>query len=367
MSLNVRFAIASDLHIALPHTIPHNPHRFHRVELSTHAFEAVLDYLAQLDLDFLLLPGDLTQDGEPDNHAWVARRLAQLPYPVYVVPGNHDAVEQHSTHSSIGIADFPSYYSKFGYSNPGQLYYSESLLPGIRLIGLNSIAFDDQGKQLYMGRVDEEQLVWLHHCLEAASDEFIVVMIHHNVIEHLPGQTQNPLGRRYMLENAPDLLNLLRQAGVRLICTGHLHVQDIAHDRGIYDITTGSLVSYPHPFRVLQLYQNDGHTRLQIESHRIQSLPGWDDLQTSSRELMGDRSVHFMMKLLMGDPLNLSYPEAKRFAPDLRYFWADIAHGDAQFSFPQFPLRVRRYFEQFGALDETGSPDLIDNSATLLF
>jgi len=53
-----------------------------------------------------------------------------------------------------------------------------------------------------------------------------------------------------ILENAPELLQLLRDSGVQLVFTGHLHVQDIAYCQGVYDITTGSLVSYPHPYRV---------------------------------------------------------------------------------------------------------------------
>ena len=88
--LNFKFAIVSDLHIALPHTIWDHPRRFHLVEISIPAFELVLERLSRLDLDFLLLPGDLTQHGEPDNHTWLSQRLAQLPYPTYVIPGNHD-------------------------------------------------------------------------------------------------------------------------------------------------------------------------------------------------------------------------------------------------------------------------------------
>jgi 3',5'-cyclic AMP phosphodiesterase CpdA len=90
MDINFRFAIVSDLHIALPHTIWDHPSRFHLVEVSIPAFESVLEHLTQLDLDFLLIPGDLTQHGEPENHAWLANRLSQLPFPVYVIPGNHD-------------------------------------------------------------------------------------------------------------------------------------------------------------------------------------------------------------------------------------------------------------------------------------
>ncbi|WP_225913889.1 metallophosphoesterase [Leptolyngbya ohadii] len=56
--------------------------------VSIPAIEQALDHLTQLDLDFLLLPGDLTQHGEPENHAWLADRLSCLPFPAYVIPGN---------------------------------------------------------------------------------------------------------------------------------------------------------------------------------------------------------------------------------------------------------------------------------------
>ena len=81
MNLNFRFAIVSDLHIALPHTIWNHPSRFHLVEVSIPAFESALEHLKQLDLDFLLLPGDLTQHGEPENHIWLQNRLSQ-----YITP-----------------------------------------------------------------------------------------------------------------------------------------------------------------------------------------------------------------------------------------------------------------------------------------
>ncbi|XGV95565.1 MAG: metallophosphoesterase [Leptolyngbya sp. BL-A-14] len=364
MSLNFRFAIISDLHIALPQTIWDHPSRFHLVEVSIPALEIILDRLSEENLDFLLLPGDLTQHGEPENHVWLAERLAQLPYPAYVIPGNHDVPSAQANNTSIGLADFPHYYRSFGYDNPQQLYYTCPLLPGVRLIALNSNQFDAQGKQ--QGYLDDDQLRWLQDTLTAHSDELILVMVHHNVVEHLPGQSRHKLGQRYMLDNAPILLQLLRSTGVQLVFTGHLHVQDIACSEGVYDITTGSLVSYPHPYRVLELQTDDqGQRTLQIASGRVESVPGWETLQETSRDFMGDRSYPFMLQLLMQPPLKLPQVEAEVLAPHLRYFWADLANGDAMFEFPEFPAAARRYFERFSAIDAEGRSHRIDNTATL--
>jgi 3',5'-cyclic AMP phosphodiesterase CpdA len=363
--MKYRFAIVSDPHIGLPHTIWDHPSRFHLVEVSIPAFELILENLERLNLDFLLIPGDLTQHGEPENHQWLQKRLQSLPFPAYVVPGNHDVPHLLPTSKSIGWQDFPYYYRQFGYQNPHQLYYTTEIAPGVQLISLNSNQFDAQGKQL--GCLDNDQLAWLEQVFPEVQDKLILVMIHHNVIEHLPGQADHELGKRYMLDNAPILLKMLSAFGVKLIFTGHLHVQDIAHQEGIYEITTGSLVSYPHPYRVLELHLKDNkHWELKIESYRVESIPGWENLSHISKQWMGDRSYPFMMRLLTGHPLCLPIRKAAKLAPQLRYFWADIAAGDAIFDFPEFPPLARHYFRQFSAINHQGIPTLIDNQAKLI-
>lgn len=392
MSLNFRFAIATDLHIGLPHTIPNHPMRFHRIEISIPNFNSVMEQLSQLDVDFLLIPGDLTQNGEPENHEWLSQALAQLPFPAYVIPGNHDALEQKATDTAIGIDEFPSYYEKHGYGKYGyemhgdrknkqgkrapevsesekkQLYYTCNPLPGLRLIGLNSIAYNDDGKQHYTGYIDQPQLDWLQQVLATswASNgvkEEIFVMIHHNVLEHLPNQTKSKLGRRYMLENAPALIEILQEFGVQLVFTGHLHVQDIAYhpQANLFDITTGSLVSYPHPYRICRYCQNDaGRSQLMIESRRIRSAPGWPDLQLMSRDFVQDHSLRFIRRLLTEPPLNLSEAEAEPLLPHLRHIWADVANGDVQFDFSHLPDPVRRFFEAFSAQEQWDNHAILD-------
>ncbi|MGK7892465.1 MAG: metallophosphoesterase [Xenococcus sp. (in: cyanobacteria)] len=366
MDINFSFGIISDLHIALPETIANNnTKRFHLVEVSIPALEKALTHLESLNLDFLLLPGDLTQDGEPENHRWLAARLAKLPFPSYVIPGNHDVPSLLATDSAIAFTDFPHYYREFGYQNSSQLYYSQEILPGVQLIALNSNLFDSEGKQL--GVLDTQQLQWLEDCLENSQDKLVLVTIHHNVIEHLPGQSTHPLGQRYMLDNSDELLRILKKYQVKLIFTGHLHVQDIAELDNIYEICTGSLVSYPHPYRIVEVSkQNCDQVSVNIKSHQISSVPSWEDLSTSSREFLGERSDKFMMSLLTCAPLSLAPEEAVKYVPKLRYFWADIAKGDSIFEFPEFPPKIQQYFAKFSALDSQGIPRLIDNQADLI-
>ncbi|MGK7939318.1 MAG: metallophosphoesterase [Crocosphaera sp.] len=361
--MNFRFAIISDPHVAVPHTIENHLNRFHLVEVSILTLEKVLNDLEQLNLDFLLLPGDLTQDGEPENHDWLQQRLKSLSCPVFVVPGNHDVPSLLRTPKTIGLEDFPSYYGNCGYDSQ-KLYYTQEILPGVRIIGLNSNQFNQEGKQL--GCLDEQQLTWLENLLPQVKDELLLVMIHHNVIEHLPGQATHELGKRYMLDNASLLLKMLEPVKAKLILTGHLHVQDIAYHQGIYEITTGSLVSYPHPYRLIEVKRSHNSSfSLNITSNRVKSVPGWENLEEISRRWLGDRSFPFMVKLLTASPLDISVQEAEKYAPFLRDFWSEIAAGDGIFDFPNFPPEIRQYFQQFSATKIDGTPALIDNQAVL--
>ena len=247
--------------------------------------------------------------------------------------------------TSIAWKDFPNYYRHCGYGLTQELYYTASPSPGLRIIALNSNQFDHDGKQI--GSIDQPQLDWLADTLSQSKDELTLVMIHHNVLDHFPDQGQHPIGQRYMLRNAPTLLKILRDAQVQLVFTGHLHVQDIAHRDGIFDITTGSLVSYPHPYRVIELRQDVGQTHLSIQSPRVETLTDWPDLQHFSREWMGDRSLPFVTYMLTQPPLNLDSQEAAAAAPSLRYFWATIADGDPVFECPDLPEGLRQHFEAY--------------------
>jgi hypothetical protein len=169
-----------------------------------------------------------------------------------------------------------------------------------------------------------------------------------------------------MLDNAPALLKILKQAGVNWYLRVTYTFRMWPTMRGLR-YHNGSLVSYPHPYRIFEFRTDEqGQQWLQIESHRVTSVPGWENLPQKSRELMGDRSHPFMLKLLTAEPLNLPLADAEKLVPSLRYFWANIAAGDSLFDFPEFFPEARRYFEAFSAISSDGEPALIDNHTTLL-
>lgn len=368
MGQRFRFAIISDPHVALPHTIPDHPHRFHLVEVSIPGLEQIFAQLETQSLDFLLLPGDLTQHGEWENHQWLINRLSQLPFPAYVVPGNHDVIVRDASDRAIGLEDFPRLYQNFGYGDGKTLHYHQEVLPGVHLIGLNSNAYDVEGNQLRVGHLSEEQLLWLDELLPKIQHDLVMVMLHHNVLEHLSGQAESPLGQRYMVHNRRALLNRLQTAQVPLLFTGHLHVQDIARQGSLCEVLTGSLVSYPHPYRIVDIARGeDSGFQMAVQSHRLAAVDPWEDLQTMSYQWMCDRAGGFMAKFLMGPPLNIDPVEAEAIAPSLSYFWPTVAAGDPQFDFSHLPDHLRDRLMRFNAVDAQGQPETHDNHTTLVW
>lgn len=359
----VRFGIISDPHIALPETLPEPSRRFPLVEFSIPAFEVAVTDLTRLGIDFLLLPGDLTQHGEPENHAWLGDRLQQLPFPTYVIPGNHDLPVLERDGRSIGFAEFPQFYPQAGYVNPTQHYYCCYPAPGLRLIALNSNTFNEQRKQI--GYLDLKQWAWLEAILGKPLPEptLTMIMIHHNVIPHLPDQAEHILSRRYILANAAPLRDLLRHYQAPLLITGHLHVQDIAYDAGLYEITTGSLASYPHPYRLVEMSQlSTLQPKVNITTHYVHAVPTAPDLQTHSHQWLLNRSIGFMAWYLTLPPLSLDQEQATRLAPQLQEVWAQVSAGDATVQLPDLPPLVRAYFENFSHVPPASCPHLSDNN-----
>ena len=137
---NLKIAIVSDIHYMDPSLLKNNAAggaAFQAyldadpklIEFSDPIFRTVIDQLKAANPDILLVPGDLTKDGEKVSHQTMAILLKQLTdahIKVYVVPGNHDVNNPESATydgdnaspaPSVSATEFSSIYSAFGYSN----------------------------------------------------------------------------------------------------------------------------------------------------------------------------------------------------------------------------------------------------------
>jgi 3',5'-cyclic AMP phosphodiesterase CpdA len=240
---------------------------------------------------FLLVAGDLTKDGELDSHRLAAAaldRLADAGIPVYVVPGNHDianpeAARYHGTRSTpvagLDAAGFARLYARFGYAgalarDPHSLSYVADPAPGYRLLAIDSCRYGEgAARRIDAGRLRPETLAWLVGQLRRARAEgrTVLAMMHHGLVEHMVGQGEHV--PELLVDDWDTVARTLAGEGLKLVFTGHGHSQDITRrdwdgQRFLVDVQTGSLVSYPNPYRVVS---QDGD-RLAIRSHRIDDL-----------------------------------------------------------------------------------------------
>jgi 3',5'-cyclic AMP phosphodiesterase CpdA len=307
---------------------------------SQEILEAALADLEATPLDFVLVPGDLTKDGEKVNHELVASKLAALERShrdlhVYVVPGNHDIWNPHAVSyltspptpvDQVSPADFKKIYAAFGYAealyqDPGSLSYVAEPREGIWILAVDSCEYADNqalGTPVTAGRLSPATQAWILERLKEAAGRHktVLAMMHHGVIEHFLGESQ--LFAEYLLTDYPAAGKALADAGLRIVFTGHYHSQDVvAHDyltSSLVDVETGSLVTPPSPYRLVHL---DVPTRtFDISTRRVTSIPSDPDHFVEDSFAFLDQGLHgIVMYQLTNPPYGLDPQTAGALAP----------------------------------------------------
>lgn len=130
--------------------------------VNTHeSFTAVIELLKNEKIDFIILSGDLSQDGSEGSYLRIAELLKDFNVPIYHVPGNHDDVKVMS-----------HVYPRDSISN-----HKHIVLKDWHLILLNSQIPDH-----VEGLLDQSQLNYMQHCLQAYPEHHAVVLFHHHPV-----------------------------------------------------------------------------------------------------------------------------------------------------------------------------------------
>lgn len=253
----------------------------------------LLDAVRQDKPDVLLLSGDLTKDGEQECHKALAKQLQQLQKEVpgmkiYVINGNHDirnsdalnfntpdgkAVPATRTHPE----DFKQIYD-FVYSDPtviatytppagkeaGGLSYVARPADGFTLVVIdtgrysadNTSTGEDEHETSGAISADLEQWVIAQIQAAKARGDVVLGMQHHGLVAHF--DLEPTILPMYLVNNYDRLAQEYADAGMSVMFTGHMHAVDIAAmttaaGNTIYDIETGSGLTYPSPLRFVEV------------------------------------------------------------------------------------------------------------------
>lgn len=292
----LRFAVISDPHLYDPIATGSRGEDWREIldrsgkNISSAGFvlSSVLAQIAADRPDFVLVPGDLSSDGEYGNLQAIARMFAALEaegIPVYVVPGNHDILNPHNRvfdgpqgtrGRHVTPQEFEAIFYDFG---PGEAISRDSASlswlarprEGLSLFGIDST---DTARNLELGHprtggsIREASRTWLKTQMNLARErgDEILVFQHHGIIQHFEGQAQ--WLPQYLLDEHENLARLYAHFGVRLVFTGHGHAQDIASrtygPHILYDVETGSLAGWPFPWRQVEM---EPRGPVRIQSH----------------------------------------------------------------------------------------------------
>lgn len=327
----VKISLMSDTHVLPKELIADNPAYTRAMHADRKLFtqsQGIFDEAIRLaevnDSEIIMIPGDLTKDGEVQSHKYVSEKLevwksgreAQGKKAAYfVIPGNHDinnydgydfttynkdtdtaklaGLTTHTMFNSmykslykdaelyINSEEYNSYmanhqgvaegHGSSSYAKHIDLDESIEGKSGLTVIGIdtsiNTADVTPNGKDSHItaGTMGENLYQWAKkQVIEAKKRNDVVFLLsHHGYIPHFVKEPE--LLKEYLLNEWDEKCydgkrpaEAFADLGVSYVFTGHMHAQDIAKlvsrdGNTIYDIETGSTVTYPCPIRHLEL------------------------------------------------------------------------------------------------------------------
>ena len=283
----LKVAVASDLHYCAPEAElektnddPIVWYANRRCAMENESGFIIDEFLNQCaesdDVDYVLIPGDLADSGRrlPEDHYAMAEKLRKFEESsgkeVYVINGNHDAADD----SNTTLALFKEIYADFGYDHAlatreDDCSYTADLGDKYRLIALDS---NHPTKSTEDG-MTTKKMSWVKEQAELAKQDgrYPIVMMHHNLLDHLP--VQRLLSRNFIVKFHFTTAELFADWGIKMVFTGHEHCSDAtvytsALGNKIYDFTTTSLTMYPLEYRVLSFTDDE----IKYESRSVDKI-----------------------------------------------------------------------------------------------
>ncbi|MEE4661801.1 MAG: metallophosphoesterase [Halieaceae bacterium] len=278
-----RFAHLSDPHLSTLDGVPLSRllgkrflsylswRRKRRLEHRAEVLDALLEDLADGGCSQILVSGDLTHTGLPEEFIEARNWLQRLgpPEQVAVIPGNHDSLVE--TPWEQTYAHWAPYIASDADQPPTGGYWPSLRLRGpLAFIGLSSAL--PTPPLMASGEIDRAQLDALARLLEQQRQRCRIIFLHHSPVDGAEKW-------RKRLRNAAALREVIAEHGAELVLHGHGHRQrwsqipgrdgDVpvlavpsASARGLYGADVAA-------YNLCSISQAPGGWSLQVETRRL--------------------------------------------------------------------------------------------------
>ena len=227
-NLKLQFAIVTDPHVDVDGT---NTRNGNMNEDSRRLLGSVLQEINENpELDFLVVPGDLTNGAEADFEA-LGEEMDALTIPWYPIPGNTDKAEE----------GWQQWYTNA--TGMTQMYHS------FDAGGYHFVMLDSSARGRINGTLPPDQLDWLERDLEKNDERPTLIFMH-----HMADRTDEIFG--IDAPSQQDLSSIVSaNPQVLSITSGHIH-QNIRSSFGNrVNIAVAATVQYPIGYSIVTLYE----------------------------------------------------------------------------------------------------------------
>ena len=210
--------------------------------------------------DLVVVAGDHTDDGYPDQYPIAKQELGEIACPeIVLVPGNHDA-------RNVGYLRFEDTFGTRDSRRRLSLGGTEVAL----------VAVDTSKPDLDEGEVGREHYPWIEEAFSGPADLRVFVCHHH--LMPIPGTGRE----RNQVLDAGDVLSLLRHSEVDLVLAGHRHVPFVWPVAGMFLVHSGTVSTlrtrgFPHPaYNLIRVAEERISVELRIpggESRKLGDYP----------------------------------------------------------------------------------------------
>ncbi|MFC7071838.1 metallophosphoesterase family protein [Halovenus rubra] len=281
-------ALVSDSH--LTPTARGSMKVFHRTK---QRFQMAIADAHRLDVDGVVVAGDITKDGRADEFRLADTLVETLPEPTVVLPGNHDVGPQRL------LSDGAAFGRRYGHNG----YPVTTAMGSATVHGVDSTspATNHDGGATAAPELAE---------LTTQSRPQIAVM--HQPLAPIPAPFDSVLPETdYRVHNPKATADALVEAGVELVVTGHLHWPFATTYRGLNVVGAPGCSTFPPSYLLL-------HIDARGTTVTVVPLAGEEGLTEAYDSAVNDHDRGAVIRSVVQDGYFRSFPQIDKQRPSSR-------------------------------------------------